>query len=186
MTEKNSKEKEIAEQKAKQREVALETIKSGLWNYALPQFVTTEQFGKISELAKIKYQETLSKTPEQSIYEKLFLPALSDNTKSLNSHYIQETSSRILQESLLSIKIEDVMKYVNSEKTINKNYQGKYVADIKDDKVKLKIISSAISYTISDKIKELLGDSNKANISELEKIVCEVPKSENKEQKKAA
>lgn len=175
MTE-QTKEQEMAKAKERQREVALENLKSGLWDYALPAFATSEQYGKLAEVINGKYNELLKKTPAQDVYEKVFYPALKDKTKSINTPYIQETSSRILQESLLSIKAEDLMQYLGSKKSVdNKNYQGKYIGDIKDEKVRIQMVASAISTTVNNKIQDILGESNKKIVSELEKIVCDVP-----------
>ncbi len=178
MTE-QTKEQEIAKTKERQREVALENLKSGLWDYALPRFVTPEQYGQLSRLAEGKYQEILSKTPSQDVYEKVFLPALSNESGAVTSSYIRNTSAAILQESLQSIKIEDIMQYLESDKKIKDELKSNYIIDIKDDKIKFSLISSYISKAVNEKVKGLIDESNKNSISELEKIVCDIPEAAN-------
>ncbi|MFC1666179.1 hypothetical protein ACFLZF_00490 [Nanoarchaeota archaeon] len=173
-------ETETIKLKEGKRKQSLENLKvSDLWDYSLPKLVTSSQFGQLSELAKSKYDETLKKTPSQNIWEQLFLPTLSSGKGVINSPYIQETSVSILQESIASIKMEDVMKYLNSNKSIKGEYKGKYVGEIKDEKIAPEVFGTYMSKAIEGKLNEILGYSTQKQISELEGVICEPEKAAN-------
>jgi hypothetical protein len=179
MTEKNSKEKqEEIQRKEKQREVALINLESSMWNYALPKLITSEQYGKLSEGSKQFYNQTISKTPEQSVYEQLFLSQLNSEGGAITSNYLQTTSAQILQESLLSVKTEDVMKYFKI-KNIKESLQDKYINELSEEEMQ-QIVGSYFQYKTDEKVKEILDLRQKSITKNLEELVSEKQKSEKK------
>jgi hypothetical protein len=181
---KEEKEKQIAEQMEKQREIALKNLDSSLWNYATPKLITSDQYGKISELANLKYETAISKSPEQSVYEQLFLPQLNKEGGAITSPYVQSASKAILEESFGSIKVEDALKYIGSSGNIKDSFKGKYIGMLQDKEGNNPLINYLMSYKTQDIASGLLGESKKMIASGLEEMLIEKPK-EDKEGKKA-
>jgi len=161
------------------RAVALKNIDSQLWDYALPKFVTFENFGKLSEGAKEKYSALIQKVPSQEMYERLFAPQLSNEGGAVTSPYIQNSSAAIIQQSFAMLKVDDIVKYVDIKGKVKESYKGKFVADL-DKKEVGTLISYAMQYGLNKKIVELVGDESKGITSGLEKLICEEPKEEKK------
>lgn len=172
-------EKDEGNKKEKDRAVALKNIASPLWDYALPKLVTFENFGRLSEGAREKYEALIQKAPSQEMYERLFAPQLTNESGAVTSPYVQNSSAAILQQSFAMLKVDDFAKYVGVKGNIKESYKGKYVADL-DKKEAETLIGMAISYGLNKKIVELVGDESKGITSGLEKLVCEEPKEEKK------
>lgn len=178
MTEKTpeqiEKEKQIAEQKEKVRQVALKNLGSALWNYAAPKLISAEQYGSLAQSSEMFYQNTVTKAPEQNVYEQLFLPQLMKEGGAVTSPYLQSTSLKILQESLLSVKVEDAVKY-SGVKSVGEQFKGKYVSDL-GEKEASQIVGSCMQYQTDEKVKEILALRQKSISSGLEKILGEKEK----------
>jgi len=172
-------EKDDAKKREEGRAVALKNIESGLWDYALPKLITFENFGHFSEAAKRKYLEIIKGVPSKDVYEQIFLPQLASENGAVTSPYIQNASATNLQQSFAMLKVDDVVNYFGSKKSIAENYAGKYIADL-DEEVAGEIIGRAMNYGINKKVVELAGDESKMNVAGLEKLVCEEPKEEKK------
>ena len=174
------KEKLTLEQKEKSREVALKNVGGSLWRYAIPELVTPEQYGQLSRIAKGTYAETISKTPEQEIYETLFLPQLAEKGGAITSPYLQEMSMKILQQSIMNLRVEDVYNFIGLKTAMKEDYAEKYVFELPKEEVE-NLVGSYMSFKTSDIVKGLL-DRNKEGIKKnLEEILCE-----SKEQEKQA
>ena len=172
MTELNDKEKAELKKREEGRAVALKNIDSKLWDYALPKLMTFENFGRFSETAQRKYLTTIKDVPSKEVYEQIFLPQSADESGAVTSPYIQNTSAAILQQSFALMKVDDIMKYVGSKKSIAEKYAGKYLADL-DKKEAGTIIGMAMSYGINKKVVESAGDESKGIAAGLEQLVCE-------------
>jgi len=144
--------------------------KSQLWNYALPLFATSEQYGQLSHLVKMGYKDLIGKTPSQEIYEQLYLPALSHDGGTVSSPYLQETSAAILQESIHNLKVSDVQNVFGSSVEIQEAYKDKYVSELPQE-IAQKIIGSYITYVVQDKMKGVLESSRKGVKQGLEDIL---------------
>ncbi len=179
--EEQAKKAEKAQEEKRENALTIINAKSSMWNYALPRLVTPAQFGQVSELAKRKYSELISKAPEQITYEQLFLPALSHDGGAITSPYLQERSAGILQEQFSYITIQDALEYVGSKKSVIVDYANKYVGDLKEEELKA-IIGSCMGFTINKKVASLLNDSNKDIASGLEQILTEPDKKEEKKE----
>lgn len=175
---------EIEKQKKDQRDAAMKIVdpKGNFWNYALPKLITFENFGKTAEIAKRKYNETISKAPDQTTYENLFYPQLATEGGAITSPYLQEMSFRILLESFSRIKVQDALGYLGSKKPVKKDYSNKYLFELPEEQ-RNTIISSCMNYRANEKDKELLSFENSAITSGLEKILAE-PEEPKKEAKK--
>lgn len=160
------------EKKETAREFALKNLDSSLWEYATPKLVTPEQYGQLSLLAKEDYNQIISKSPEQSLYEQLFLPQLASEGGAITSPYLQERSLRILQESILSLKVEDISNYFGLKKPIKSAYEDKYVSELDEEDSKV-VIGSYMSVKASDIVAKLLGRNKQKISSGLEEILCE-------------
>ena len=170
-----AKEKELTKEEQKKelgRKYALDTLKGDLWNYALPTFASPEQYGQLSKLVGAEYNEFLQKAPSQSAYEKLYLPELSNKGGAVTSPYLQETSARILRESVASLKVGDVLKYfgIKVPAEFKDEDKDKFVFEL-DEEMRSTIINSYISYEVQEKMKGVLEYSRKAIKGNLEKIL---------------
>ena len=170
-------QKEAEEKASKIAEVANKNLKSSMWNYAAPKFISHEEYGKLAEAGINFYNEAISKSPEQHVYEQIFLPQLQNEGGAITSPYIQSTSAMILQESLASVKIEDAMKYAGYKGSIRVDYAGKYVNQL-DKKVAGSIIGSAIQYQTDETVKKVLASRQEQVSKGLESILKEPEKKE--------
>lgn len=162
-----------AEQKEKGREVALKNLENPLfWKYATPKLVNTEQYGMLSKLAGADYQNTLSQTPEQSVYEQLFYPQLVSEGGAITSPYLQKKSISIIQQSILMLKVEDLPKLIGTDKSIKEIYAEKYISELPEEKIK-DIISSYMSFKTPNIATELLKMQENGAKNTLEKLLCE-------------
>ena len=165
------------EKKEKLREISLENLESSLWDYATPKLITTEQYGQLSRLVNTNYMNIISQAPKQDIYEKLFLPQLVEEGGAITSPYLQVTSLKILQESLVSVKVEDIYKLVGLKEPLKDSYKDKFIYELSEDEIK-SITGFYMSLKVNDIVSSLLGKQKQATTKSLEKILCEEKKSE--------
>lgn len=161
-----------SEKREKIREVALKNLESSLWKYATPKLVSQEQYGMISKMAGADYQNTLSQTPDQNTYEQLFYPQLASEGGAITSPYLQVTSTKILQESVMSLKVEDVYKLMKLSKPMKASYQGKYISELDKEEIQ-SIVGSYMQNKVTDIVTELLGKQKQGISKGLEEILCE-------------
>jgi hypothetical protein len=176
-------QKEKEEALAKGAEVSKKNLESPLWDYASPKLITHEGYGQLAESAIGFYNEALSKSPDQHIYEQIFLPQLLSEGGAVTNPYIQSTSYKILQESLQLVKIEDAMKYAGVKEPIKAEYAGKYVHQLGKEAAGA-IMHSALQYQTDEVVKKVLSSRQAQVSSDLEKMVCEPPKKDDKEPNK--
>lgn len=173
------KEKETLAKKEEGRKVALKNIESGLWNYALPTFMTFENYGRFSESAKEKYAQEISKPPSQEVWEQIFAPQYKNEVGMGGSAYVQKSCAAIIQSSFALLKVEDIMKYTGIKGNIKESYKDKFLSDL-DKKEAEEIMETGFQYGLNKKIIEIVGDEQKGINSGLEKLICEEPKKEEK------
>jgi hypothetical protein len=165
-------EREIKEQREKDSKVASETLKLAFWDYALPKLVTPEQYGQLSEMAKSKYDQLISKTPDQKIYERLFYPELAREGGAVTSPYLQEKSLAILMDAFQRSKVGTLLEYAGSKKELANKYKDKYVFELSEEERK-EIIGKCITRTTNTKVAGLLEEANKGITASLEELLCE-------------
>jgi hypothetical protein len=170
---------EVEKKRKDERDTAVKTLKLGFWDYTLPKLVTPAQYGQIAQMAEMKYQGTVSKTPSQEIYERLFAPQLLNEGGAITSPYLQNQSIAILQDAFMRITIQDALEYAGSKKSLKAEYIGKYISDL-SEKQRGEIVGSCIVQTTNKKVAELLGEANKGITSNLEKILAEADKPKEK------
>lgn len=165
-------EEPTPEQKEELRQGSLKNLDSTLWNYAAPKLVTAGQYGKLGELAEKIYPQLISQAPEQDIYQKLFLPQLAKEGGAITSPYLQGMSTKILQQSILSLKTEDVYALTGMKKPMKESYKGKYVCELPEEEIE-KLIAHYMSFKTSDIAKGLIDMNKQGNKNGLEEILCE-------------
>lgn len=173
------KQAELATERCK---IAKKNLESSLWNYAAPKFITSEGYGKLSQGSQALYGQIISKSPEQGVYEQLFLPQLAKEGGAITSAYIQNTSAQILQESLASVKVEDAIKYFGVKGALKSEYAGKYVNQLDKETAQM-IIGSAITYKTDELVKGILNLRQKEFSKELSDLLIE-PEKKDSEGKK--
>lgn len=172
--------KKIEEERKKLRDTALKTLKLAYWEYALPELVQKAQYGAdIPRLAEEKYSETVSKTPSQEVYDELFAKPLKSKAGAVTSGYLQNASIQILNQAFQNLTLKDILEYVGSKKALNKDYEGKYVSDLKDEEAG-SIVNLCLTYTSKKKVAELIGSSTSRITSGLEEMLAEPDKAEKK------
>lgn len=167
-------EKAEAEKKENVRQIALKNLGSALWNYASPKLITSEAYGSLAQGAQAFYGDVVSKTPDQHVYEQLFLSQLSKEGGAITSPYLQATSLKILQESMFSVKVSDIMKYAGA-KSVGENFKDKYVFELGEKEAGM-IVGSCMQYQADEKVKEIIGLRQKEVSSGLEKILADPEK----------
>jgi hypothetical protein len=171
-------EKEKPKEKTKEekiREIALKNLESSLWKYAAPKFISHAEYGNLADASEDMYAELIKKSPDQHVYEQLFLPQLSDEGGAITSPYLQVTSARILQESLLGVKVGDALKYAGYKGSIAQSYKNKYVNQL-DKKEAGLIVGSVIRFKSDELVKGILDIRQKEISKGLEALVAEKPK----------
>ena len=113
--------------------------------------------------------ETINKSPDQDIYQQLFLPQLVNEGGAITSPYIQNTSLAILRESLEGVKIGDAIKYAGYKGDIKSEYKDLYLRQI-DEKGKGIIMGSVFQYKADDLAKKALDIRQKNIPKGLEEI----------------
>ncbi len=174
MAEKEQPKEKSKEEKA--RDIAMKNLDSALWKYAAPKLITFEQYGKLSDASQSFYDEIIKKTPDQSIYEQLFYPQLANESGAITSPYIQNTSAKILIESIGSLKVSDLSKY-GYKGAIKESYKDKYVHQL-DEKEAGMIIGSVMTMKTDGVVKEILDLRQKEISKGLESILAEKEKKE--------
>lgn len=175
----NENQKDELKKKEERRAVALKNINSQLWDYALPKLISFENFGKLSRDAQQKYDALIQKVPSQEMYDMLFAPQLVSENGAVTSPYIQNSSLLNLQQSFAMLKVDDIVKYVRSQKSIKESYKDKFVTDLNEEEAKT-FIGIGMNYGAYQQMIELGGDKLKGITSGLEKLVCEESKEEKK------
>lgn len=173
-----NKELTEAEKREELRKVSLMNLESSLWNYAAPELITPQQYGNLSKMAQSIYPQLISKAPEQHVYEQLFLRQLASKEGAITSPYLQEVSAKIIQQSIASVKVEDIYKLVGLKKPMKESYQGKYVFELNEKEVQA-VIGMYMQSKVTDIVSSLLGIQKQESVKGLEELLCE---EENKEE----
>jgi len=176
-------EREIAAQRAKLREAALATFKTGLVNYAVAHYVEeSKQYGEAgaSAVDEYIYQPTLkSKEGSEIIYSNL----LSSRKKgkrysgSTSEAAIIESAAKIVQDSLINLTVEDVYRLMGSKAKIRKEVGKIYVGDLLNSgdeetkKYAQTVVGSYVSDLSDKKVSEALQLRAKDRLSDLEEMV---------------
>ena len=159
----------------KRREIALFQLDSSLWSYALPKFADASQYGQLYKNAEAKYDEVMENSPEKVVWDAVFKEALNKGLGVSNA-YIQETSARIIQENLLSLKTEDIANYFGSKGTFKEDYEDKYIAELSQEEAQF-IAGGYVKYKTDEMVQQLWGDSRKNIKTGIEKLLFKEEKS---------
>jgi hypothetical protein len=188
-------EKDNKELKEKRREIALKNLRAdGLLNLAATFSAQRDEsgFGKADNEAveKFLYGPSLKgadaydlKSGNRSdlLYESLLGSREEGRRYSgkVSEYGIIKTAGQIVQESLISIKVEDVMKLAGSKINIKKGYQKKYISDLlesgneEDKQVAGTLIGGYIQYLTTQRVSGALNQRAEAIRGGLESIVTE-------------
>lgn len=170
MAEKKPTEKEIEEGKERQREISrLNLDDSYLTGLAVAKIGTPENYGKLLEGI---YEQTIAKAPNQESYENLFLPALqnSENGVVINEPYLKTQATKIIQESLFKLPVNEILNRMGVSDEVSKSYTEKDIADLSEKDAGL-IISIYLKDMVERVIEERLPEMRKSRVSALEKIL---------------
>jgi hypothetical protein len=169
------KEAKKAEMIKAQEEIAKKNLASVMWGYAAPKFISHEQYGQLAEYSKQSYTELIGKSPDQHVYEQLFLPQLANEGGAITSPYLQNTSAAILQESLFRVKVSEALKYAG----VKGDFNDKYVNQLTEEQAGA-IVGSAIQYQTDEQVKLILGNRQKGISKNLEELLTKEKKVEPK------
>lgn len=180
--------KEIAAERAKLRESALATLKTGLVNYAATFYINQTPKDKAHP-----YGEAVASAVDEYIYiptlrskegSELIADTLISSRKNgrrysgnLSEEAILEGSAQAVQEALANITVEDAYRLMGSKEKIRKNLAGVYIGDLlasKDKETKEfgeTVFNTYLSNLADNKASEALQARPKARLKGLEELV---------------
>ncbi|MEK6812366.1 MAG: hypothetical protein AABX76_02300 [Nanoarchaeota archaeon] len=193
MTNGTSKEKEIAEAREKTRGYALQNLKAAnLSNLAVAYGAQSKDsgFGETDNAAveQFLYRPSIKgsdaynlQTGEKSdlVYGSL-LSSRQDGRRysgQVSEYGMLQRAASITQESLLSVKVSDVMEIIGSKVPVKKGYEGRYIADLlesknkEDQEVANAIVGMYMGYITTTGVSKSLGMRAQAIKGGLEKLV---------------
>jgi len=168
---KEEQEKAIKEKLAKQREIGLKDLNSGLWDYAAPNMIGSD-YGKLNQVAEGMFAQTISKVPDEHVYKRLFLPQLMNKGGAITSPYLKEDSYNVLRSAIASITVEDALKYIGGKGKIKDELKDKYVGMLQDKEGNNPLVEMIMGYKTSELIENIGGQSKKESVSLLEEMVA--------------
>jgi hypothetical protein len=193
MTNPTQSQRESAEAREKTRGYALQNLKAAnLSNLAVAYGAQNKDsgFGETDNDAveQFLYKPSIKgsdaynlKTGEKSdlVYDSL-LGSRQDGRRysgQVSEYGMIQTAASIVQESLLSVKVEDVMQLLGSSVTVKKGYEGKYLVDLlksenKEDKeVAQNLVGSYMAYITTTGVSKSLGMRAQGIKGGLEKLL---------------
>lgn len=92
-----------------------------------------------------------------------------------NEYSMLEKGTHILQESILTLKVSDVLALVGAKAKIKSQYRDRYVHELSDDEKKA-VIGVYQTNIITSYVADALKGSEGSHTKTLEDMFCEVPK----------
>ena len=185
MTEK----KPTPEEREKAREVALKNLgNSPLMDLAAAYLVNASgKYGEAGDSAieQFKYFPAMQSEEGSKLVMGGLLGSRQDGkryTGNVSEYKIISDCAQIMQESLATIKVQDILDLIGSDVKLKEAYRDKYLTDLaesgKDEDKELvgKILGGYQTYFIDAKVAEALGERTKATKSGLEEILKEPEK----------
>lgn len=181
----NQKELTPEEKKEQEREVALKNLKENyLTDLAAAYFVEkTGQYGEAgnSAVEQFKYFPALQNENGSKLITSALLGSRQDGkryTGNVSEYNIIQNCAKIIQESLGSIKVQDVLELIGSDKIVKEEYKDKYLSELAESEAKeyqetfQKVFGSYIQNLTDTKVSEALGERTNVVKSGLEKVLC--------------
>jgi len=195
--------KEKDERREQKRDIALYNLKSGdLTDLAVAYLAQDEKsgFGEMdnSAVEKFLYRPSFSSAISgDSTYrdpntgEEISLAGVSEEDLERSREEGRRYSGRvevseyktiskaanILQESLIRVKVEDIMELMESTVQVDEKYKGKYISELlesgdeEDKEVAEILIGGYMGYLATDGVSRALSEMTNSHISGLEKLV---------------
>lgn len=185
---------EIEKQREEYRKVALKNLaENKLTDLAAAYLVEKNgQYGDAigSAIEQYKYFPAINsgakvydfKTGEEvDIMKNALLGSRQDGkryTGNISEYNIIKDCAQIIQESLMGVKIQDVLELIGSDKEVIKNYKDKYLSDLaeskedEDKEVFETVLNGYMQYLTDTKVSESLNNRTNAIKGGLEKILC--------------
>lgn len=172
------------EQRGKSREAALRNLKeTSLTDLAVSYLVSSGQYGEEvnSAVEQYKYFPAMQGNGSGHMINGL-LSSRQDKkryTGNISEYGIIQNCAKIIQESLMSITVKDVLELMGSGKGVKGNYGNKYLSDLaksenKEDKEFFQsIMASYLKYLTDTKVAEALKESAGNIRGGLEEILTE-------------
>jgi hypothetical protein len=129
---------------------------------------TPERYGTV--LSQL-YSNVISKAPGQEAYDQMILPELMSDEGALSKVRMQKQAARIVQESILTVKVEDALKYTGVNKGVVDKYKDMYVEDLEESE-KLELVNSYLTSMTHGHAMAALGAQRKAIAGGLEEKFC--------------
>ena len=178
------KETKKPESKEGKRKVGLINLKDDVIKALAVAYLVEngEGFGEIPKQAVHgKYLETLTSEQGSKFITSSVLGSSEGRGRyrgAVNEYDMLEKGMHIFQESILTLKVSDVLAFVGAKAKIKKQYADRYVNELSDDEKKAVIgvyqTNITTSY-VADALKKI-GDSHSKT---LEEMFCDVPKKDN-------
>lgn len=170
--------KNNTEDKEGNRKVALVNINDDMLKAMASVYLINqgEGFGQVSkEAVRQKYLKIMG-SDEAAKYVRDYLYSQEDSGRGLDRSVreieLTERGTKIIQESILALKVSDITNLMKAENPIKKDYQDRYVDSLNDEDKK-NIISDYTTFLLMTYVSEATGDIRDP-VRNIEKRFCEV------------
>ena len=118
------------------------------------------------------YDTVTEDAPNQNTWNNVFKDEVQSEDGVLTRPIIMKKAAKVVQESVVSSEVADVIKRMGVKKGLSSDYDGKYVSDLKDEQVKGVVTAYVNSSTNAFAVMALEGE-NAELAGGLEKMFCE-------------
>jgi hypothetical protein len=153
-----------------QREVARSNLANEyLRGLAASKIGTPERYGGLVDGI---YRETVSNTPSDEVYQRLFVPALmnSDSGATINEGYLKTQATAIIGESLALLPVSEVLTGIGVSEEVANTYADRTIEDLSDNE-KGAIFSTYMTNMVESVIEERLPQMRNARAGALEEML---------------
>ncbi len=181
--------KEELEKMEQQREISLKNLKSKTLNDLAVAYYTNKDnlYGEAgnSAVEAHKYFPALQSKDGAELLTSYLTQSRQDGkryTGNVSEYNLINNSAKIIQQSLFSIKFNDILELLGIEKRIKKDYDNKYLfelAESKDEEIQKMlsgVVNGYVQYMTDKGVSEALGERTKGIKKSLESILTEPEK----------
>jgi len=168
---------EIAKKRAEVREAALKTFKGKMLDLATAFYVESDEgYGKKDNAAVDDYLYSPAMGSDE--YKNLMKASRQGGKRYTGNEYgVIQSAAKIVQESLMSLTVQDILNLMGSKVEVRKEFEKGYLADYmqpgNDDAKKFaqQAIGTYLNYLTQTKVAEALTKQAQAGRASLEDIV---------------
>lgn len=168
----NNNNEPTPEQREAMRQIAIANLNDNyICNIASAKLGSPNRYGTILSTL---YGKTIVQAPEQNAYEQLFLPDLASDEGSLTKQRLMTKAAKIIQESLGTVKVQDIFALMNSERNLKGQYENKYVTELSEEET-ANLINGYLTNMVNKGAESALSREREVVIGGLEQMFCNEP-----------